>query len=143
VNRAIIGGVVSSYGPRISWTESGKAQTSLTLVLEKAGYQTFIPVLVVGSRAEDVAETINPGDYLIVEGSLSWKAGRTKEAGKLQVVAFEVERVTESAQDDLTTGGAVPQEGATEIVAPGGEQTRPPTQKRRAPSATWQPEHVN
>jgi single-stranded DNA-binding protein len=102
VNKAIISGEVSSYGPKISWTESGKAQTAFTWVLDKAGYKTFIPVLCVGARAPKVAETINGGDYLIVEGSLSWKAGRTKEAGKLQVVCFEVERLTTSPSDETS-----------------------------------------
>ena len=105
MNKAIISGEVSSYGPRIQWTEAGKPQTSLTLVLDKAGYKTFIPCLVVGTKAEEVAETINGGDYLIIEGSLSWKAGRSKEAGKLQVVTFDVERITESTQDERTDRG--------------------------------------
>jgi single-stranded DNA-binding protein len=143
VNKAIISGEVRSYGPRIQWTQAGKAQTSLTLVLEKAGYHTYIPCLIVGNKAEEVAETINGGDYLIVEGSLSWKAGRTKEAGKLQVVAFDVERITESAQDERTEIGEGDSTSEGEIVAPGGKQTRPPTKKRRAPSAHWQLEHAN
>jgi hypothetical protein len=100
VNKAIISGEVSSYGPKISWTESGKPQTAFTLVLDKAGYKTFIPCLCVGAKAPEVAETIARGDYLMVEGALSWKAGRTKETGKLQVVCFDVERLPTSASVD-------------------------------------------
>jgi single-stranded DNA-binding protein len=143
VNKAIISGEVSSYGPRIQWTEGGKPQTSLTLVLDKAGYKTFIPCLVVGNKAEEVAETINGGDYLIIEGSLSWKAGRSKDAGKLQVVTFDVERIATSPSDETSPDDASPDMSTGEIVAPGGEQTRPLPKRRRAPSATWQPEHVN
>jgi single-stranded DNA-binding protein len=143
VNKAIISGEVSSYGLKISWTESGKPQTSLTLVLDKAGYKTFIPCLVVGTKAPEVAETINGGDYLIIEGSLSWKAGRSKDAGKLQVVTFDVERITELAQDERTESGEGDSTSEGENVAPGGEQTRPLPKRRRAPSATWPSEHAN
>jgi hypothetical protein len=80
VNTAIIAGHVSSYGPKISWTESGKPQTAFTLVLDKAGYKTFVPVLVVGPKAEEICETIAAGDYLIVDGSLSrpWAQPRAR-----------------------------------------------------------------
>jgi single-stranded DNA-binding protein len=107
VNKAIVAGHVSSYGPKISWTESGKPQTAFTLVLEKAGYKTFVPCLCVGMKAEQVAETMNGGDFVLVDGSLSWKAGRgSQEAGRLQVVCFEVERLAVLAQDERTeTGG--------------------------------------
>jgi hypothetical protein len=53
VNKAIVSGQVSSYGPKISWTESGKPQTAFTLVLDKAGYKTFIPCLCVGFFGEN------------------------------------------------------------------------------------------
>jgi hypothetical protein len=59
INRVILSGQVSSYGPKIESTAAGKRQTAFTLVL--------------------------------LEGSLSWKAGRMKDAGCLQVVAFDVE----------------------------------------------------
>lgn len=139
MNKAIVSGEVSSYGPKISWTEAGKPQTAFTLVLDKAGYKTFIPCLCVGAKAPEVAETINGGDYLIIEGALSWKAGRTKEAGKLHVVCFEVERIAESAQDEHTETGEGDSTSEGENVAHRGEQTRPPIKRRRAPSAHWQP----
>ena len=133
MNKAIISGEVSSYGPKISWTDAGKPQTSLTLVLEKAGYKTFIPVLVVGTKAEEVAETINGGDYLIVEGSLAWRAGRTKESGKLHVVAFDVERLTESAQDERSPSPDYPEQGAKSSNAPGGDERPLPKKRTRYP----------
>jgi primosomal replication protein N len=97
INRVIVAGQVSSYGPKIEWTPAGKPQTSLTLVLQKGEFRTFCPVLIVGAKAEDVCETINGGDTLLIEGSLSWKAGRSKDAGKLQVVAFDVTRLLAAA----------------------------------------------
>jgi single-stranded DNA-binding protein len=95
INRVILCGRCSQYGPKISWTEQGKPQTTFTLVLEKdGGYKTFVPILVVGAKSESVAETLQGDDLVMLEGSLSWKAGKTKDAGKFQVVCFDVQRLT-------------------------------------------------
>jgi single-stranded DNA-binding protein len=95
INRVVLGpGEVSSYGPKIEWTEkAGKPQTSFTLVLHQGEYKTFIPCVCVGAKAEQLAETLTAGDRIIVEGSLSWRSGKTKDAGRLQVVCFDVEVV--------------------------------------------------
>ena len=90
------------YGVKISWTDGGKPQTSLTLVVENPGkvgatYKTFIPVLIIGAHAEAYAETLEPGDVLAIEsGKLAYKAGKTKDSGKLVVVCFDVERLSAS-----------------------------------------------
>jgi hypothetical protein len=86
-----LAGQVSSYGPRISYTEQGKPQTAFTLVLQKGQFKTFVPCLIVGAKAEAMWETLEAGDLVLLDDSLSWKAGRTKDAGRLQVVAFDVE----------------------------------------------------
>jgi single-stranded DNA-binding protein len=134
VNKAIISGEVSSYGPKISWTESGKPQTAFTLVLDKAGYKTFIPCLCVGTKAPEVAETINSGDLLLVEGSLSWKAGRgSQEAGKLQVVCFDVERLQDSTRTDHEASpayGSGSDEAAFNHEAPSTPKTHKPRKPR-------------
>jgi single-stranded DNA-binding protein len=104
-------------------------------VLDKAGYKTYIPVLVVGTKAPEVAASINGGDYLIVEGSLSWKAGRTKEAGRLQVVTFDVERIATLAQDERTD---IPEGDSTS----GDEIVAPEPKARRLRSQKWNPEPV-
>jgi single-stranded DNA-binding protein len=99
MNHVSLVGTVGQYGVKIAWTEGGKPQTSLTVIVEepgkdKATYKTFIPVLVVGSRAEEAAETLEPGDLIAIEsGKLAYKAGKTKDAGKLVVVTFNVERL--------------------------------------------------
>jgi single-stranded DNA-binding protein len=107
INRVILAGHVSQYGPKLTYTEQGKPQCSFTLVLTKGEFRTFIPVLCVGAKAEDVAEMLEGNDLVLLEGSLSWKAGRTKDAGKLQVVTFDVERLvthgaTAPAQPELS-----------------------------------------
>jgi hypothetical protein len=93
VNRVVLVGRCSEYGCKIAWTDQGKPQTSFTLVLEEGTYKTFVPVLCVGARAEEAAEGIEAHKLLLVDGCLSWKAGRTKDAGKLVVVCFGVERL--------------------------------------------------
>jgi single-stranded DNA-binding protein len=99
MNHVSLVGGVGQYGVKISWTEAGKPQTSFTLVTEEPGpessYKTFIPVMIVGSRAPDYAETLEPGDVIAIEhGKLSYKAGKTKDSGKLVVVTFNVERLS-------------------------------------------------
>lgn len=96
MNRVIVSGTISSYGPKISYTDAGKPQTSFTVVCEEPGregasYKTFVPVLIVGAKAEDVAETLEAGDTILLEGKLAYKAGKTKDAGKLIVTGFTVE----------------------------------------------------
>jgi single-stranded DNA-binding protein len=96
INRVIVSGVISDYGCRISYTESGKPQTTFTLIAEESGreganYKTFIPVLIVGAKAEDLAETLEAGDQVLLEGKLAYKVGKTKDAGKLIVTGFGVE----------------------------------------------------
>jgi single-stranded DNA-binding protein len=103
MNHVSLVGTVGQYGAKISWTEKAKPQTSLTLVMENPGkdgttYKTFIPVLIVGSRSEEYAESLEAGDLLAIEsGKLAYKAGKTKESGKLVVVTFDVERLSTSA----------------------------------------------
>jgi single-stranded DNA-binding protein len=98
MNHVSLVGTVGQYGAKISWTEGGKPQTSLTLLTEEPGkegtYKTFIPVFIVGNRSEECAETLEAGDLIAIEhGKLSYKAGKTKDSGQLVVVAFSVERL--------------------------------------------------
>ena len=91
VNKAIISGGVSRYSPEdFMDRERGGWQTSLTLVLDKAGYKTFVPVLVMGTKkTAEVAETINGGDYLIMGGRWPGEPRRPKESGERVVVDVE------------------------------------------------------
>jgi hypothetical protein len=53
----------------MAYTETGKRQTSFTLVCTEAGktgeFKAFIPVLVVGGNAEPLAESLEPGDLVL------------------------------------------------------------------------------
>src|SRR5688572_30148150 len=101
MNHVSLVGTVGQYGAKISWTENAKPQTSFTLVTEEPGkegaYKTFCPILVVGTRAGELAESLEPGDMVAVSGKLAYKAGKTKDSGKLVVVTFDVERLSTSA----------------------------------------------
>jgi single-stranded DNA-binding protein len=89
---------VSDYGPKISWTDQGKPQTAFTLVVEEpgkaAGFKTFFPVLIVGAQAELVAETLEAGSLVLINGKLAYRAGKIKGSGKLIVTAFGVEIIS-------------------------------------------------
>jgi single-stranded DNA-binding protein len=102
VNKAIIGGVISSYGVRLSYTQAAKPQLLFQLDIEESGFHTFVPCQIVGPQAEGLAETLEPGEYVLVDGKLSW----SKAQNKLQVVAFGVERLSTSPQGDVPHEGA-------------------------------------
>jgi single-stranded DNA-binding protein len=96
INRVILSGTIGQYGVKITWTDTGKPQTSLTLVCEEPGrqggtFKTFVPVLIVGAQAEVLAETLEPGDVLLLDGKLAYRAGKTKESGTLVVTCYRVE----------------------------------------------------
>jgi single-stranded DNA-binding protein len=101
INRAVLAGEIGQYGVKISWTETGKPQTSFTLVCSEAtksgAFKSFISVVVVGPQAETMAETLEAGDLVLLEGKLQYKPGRMKEAGKLVVTTFAVQRLTAAA----------------------------------------------
>jgi single-stranded DNA-binding protein len=40
---------------------------------EGATCKTFVPVCVIGARAEETAETFETGDTVLVEGTLRWR----------------------------------------------------------------------
>jgi single-stranded DNA-binding protein len=102
VNRAILSGTIGQYGVKHSYTEQAKPQLSFSLTVAETGrdgatFRTFVPCAVVGPQAEALAETLEPGDVVLHEGKLTYRAGKTKESGKLVVTCFAVERLTPAA----------------------------------------------
>jgi hypothetical protein len=55
-------------------------------------------VVVYGTKAEALAETLEPGDLVTARGELGWRAppatkANPKPMGKLVVIGWEIERV--------------------------------------------------
>jgi single-stranded DNA-binding protein len=90
-------GYVGQYGVKLSYTDNGKPQTTFTVMCTEAGkdaeFKSFIPCLIVGPHAEGVAEALEPGDLVVLEGKLSYKPGRSTETGQLMVVGFDVRKL--------------------------------------------------
>jgi single-stranded DNA-binding protein len=104
LNSVALCGRVTDAGVKLTYLPSGHPEAKLTLVVEgpsKDGQQTFrlfVPVMVYGARAEALAETLEPGDLVTVQGKLGWRAppatkANPKPMGKLVVLAWQVERL--------------------------------------------------
>ena len=97
MNAVHLSGKVSDYGPKLTYSEAGKPQTTFTLIVEEPGptgtFKTFVPVVLVGAQAEHWAETLDAGDLVALSGKLQFKGGKTKEGGRLVVTGFTVERL--------------------------------------------------
>jgi single-stranded DNA-binding protein len=79
VNRAIVSGTVGEYGVMLSYTEQAKPRLSFSLTVVENGrhgatFRTFVPCVVVGPQAEALAETLEPGDVVLLEGKLTYRA---------------------------------------------------------------------
>ncbi len=98
INRVTLLGHVSDYGPKIRWLPSGAAECTFTLIVTAPGkdgtpYKTFIPVMILGAKAEHCAETLEPGMLTAIDGKLSWRKSEAKKSGekadgKLVVMAW-------------------------------------------------------
>jgi single-stranded DNA-binding protein len=102
VNKCILAGRIGDYGVKLTYLPSGKPELSFSLVLEKPvgdrTYKTFIPVPVYGTKVEALAEMLEPGDLVLVDGQLAYKmehhvGGSTtdKRPATLAVTCFAVE----------------------------------------------------
>src|SRR6266511_2278321 len=133
----MLGGTISSYGVRLTYTQASKPQLSFSLTLTEGDYHTFVPCQIVGPQAEVLAETLEAGDYCLLEGKLSWK----KEQSKLMVVGFGVERLSTSGTTTHEQAHEYPDEGgdvASRIEAPR-PVVEPKTRKPRLPQHLKQP----
>jgi single-strand DNA-binding protein len=97
INKVIIAGKVTD-GPKLTYSSEGTPQCSFTLIVEEPGrdgtsFKVFVPVEVFGKQAEPVAEEVNAGDIVLVDGKLKWKSWLDKQGqkqGRLGVMAWAV-----------------------------------------------------
>jgi single-stranded DNA-binding protein len=111
INHVVLTGTVADPGPKITYSATAKPETKLTLVISDGkGEQVFhlyIPVFVYGANAERVAEDVDAGDLIAVEGRLSWKSTLKKDGTKLGlcVTTFGVDILVKSKGPDASIGG--------------------------------------
>lgn len=115
LNKVILTGCIGDYGCKLTYLPSGKPELTFTLVLEKPVgekmYKTFVPIQVYGTHTEALAETLEPGDLVLVDGQLAYRADHLAEASKrdkrplqLAVTTFSVEVLMASTADQMRTG---------------------------------------
>jgi single-stranded DNA-binding protein len=91
INHVLLLGTVADPGPKLAYSEQGRPECRLTLKLtepSKAGqeFSLYVPVYVYGTAAEQVAEQIDAGDLVSVDGRLGWKAALKKDGCKIGLV---------------------------------------------------------
>jgi single-stranded DNA-binding protein len=136
----VLSGKCAEPGPKLTYNPASKPECRLTLIVEDAkGEQTFslyVPVFVYGNSAEVVAEEVDAGDLIAVDGRLSWKSTLKKDGTKLGlcVSTFGVEVLVKVAEGDEEDAELTPEPDLTpEPVA------EPPKVRRRSyPKAALQ-----
>jgi single-stranded DNA-binding protein len=107
LNSVALCGHVTDAGVKLTYRASGHPEATWTLVVEEPSkdgqqvFKLFIPVAAYGTKAEALAETLEPGDLLTVLGRLGWRAPpatktNPKPLGKLVVLGWQIERLTAS-----------------------------------------------
>jgi single-stranded DNA-binding protein len=80
---------------------TGRPLCTFTLLLEESGrqgetFQLFVPVEVYGAHAEWIAEHLDRGALILVDGKLKWKSALDKQGtkqGRLMVLGWQVSLV--------------------------------------------------
>jgi single-stranded DNA-binding protein len=97
INKSIVVGTVADL--KATPDHELKIQTSFTLRYEQPYGQgqvskLFLPVDVLPSKSEAIAEAIADGDLVLVDGSLKWRSWIDKKSGakqgKLAILAWSV-----------------------------------------------------
>jgi single-stranded DNA-binding protein len=106
LNKVIVSGVIAE--PKLGYLESGKPELRLNLTVEQdGGFRLYVSVYCYGARAEPLAESLEAGDRVLIDGKLSWRS--TVKAGvkesKMVVTCYGVE---------VLTSAGVPQETRSE-----------------------------
>ena len=80
LNSVALCGRLTDAGVKLTYLPSGSPEAAWTLVVEEPSkdgqhvFKLFVPIVVYGARAEALAETLEPGDLVTVQGKLGWRA---------------------------------------------------------------------
>ena len=143
LNKVVLTGTIAE--PKLGYMESGKPELRLSVTVDQGdGFRLYVQVYCYGKHAEPLAETLEAGDRVVIDGKLSWrssvKAG-VKES-KMVVTFFGVDRLIETR--DVSSEGQA--SGAGAIVDPEPAQVpsifdAPQARKPRYPK--WKPANAN
>jgi single-stranded DNA-binding protein len=91
VAKVVLIGKVTDAGPKLYYSESGKPETRLTVMVEEPGkdnrdFRLFVPCFIYGSGAERVAADVEGDDLICVDGRLGFKSTVKKDGSKLGLV---------------------------------------------------------
>jgi single-stranded DNA-binding protein len=106
VNRVTITGTIAE--PSLGYLESGKPELRLSVTVEQdGGFKLYVQAFCYGARAEPLAETLEAGNRVLIDGKLSWRS--TTKAGvkesKMVVTTWDVQ---------VLTSASLPQEARSE-----------------------------
>lgn len=93
INRMLLVGRVTDAGLKLTYSSDGTPQACFALLVEEPGkegvtFELSVPVAVFGTQAEPVAEQINAGDTVLIDGRLKWKCWLNKRGeGCLSITA--------------------------------------------------------
>jgi single-stranded DNA-binding protein len=78
INKVVLTGTIAE--PRLAWLESGKPELRLNLTVEQESpFKLYVQVFCYGQHCERLAETLEAGARVLIEGKLSWRS--TMKAG--------------------------------------------------------------
>lgn len=98
INRVMLTGTIQE--PRITWLESGKPELRLSLTVEQESpFKLYVQVFCYGKDCERLAETLETGSRVLIDGRLSWRSHVKdgEKASKMVVTCFAVEVLTSPA----------------------------------------------
>jgi single-stranded DNA-binding protein len=115
LNHVVLVGTCAAPSPTLTYNAaSAKPECKLTLIVSDGkGEQTFnlyVPVFVYGANAERVAEEVEAGDLIAVDGRLAWKSTLKKDGSKLGlcVTTFAVEVLVQAAEGEASAPELAP-----------------------------------
>jgi single-stranded DNA-binding protein len=103
INKVLVSGTINRIG--LGWLSNGKPELQLNLSLtQDGGFTLYLQVCVYGKDCERLAETLEVGMWVMIDGKLSWRTsikGGVKES-KMVVTTFGVDILTPPSEPVAT-----------------------------------------